>query len=67
MDYSMKQQFNTVKDSPQNSTPVVDRDQPVSRRFEPSSRTSLTGEQPDPWQLLHRQDEMHIILQLLEV
>ena len=27
-------------------------------RSKPSSRTSLTGEQPDPWQWLHRQDEM---------
>jgi len=27
-------------------------------RSEPSSRTSLTGEQPDPWQVLPRQDEM---------
>src|SRR6185437_7884692 len=25
---------------------------------EPSSRTSLTGEQPDPWDLLQPQDEM---------
>ena len=27
-------------------------------RFEPSSRTLLTGEQPDPWELLHPQDRM---------
>ena len=27
-------------------------------RSEPSSRTSLTGEQPDPWDLLQPQDEM---------
>ena len=39
-------------------TPTMDRDQTVSRRFEPSSRTSLTGEQPDPWDLLQPQDEM---------
>ena len=32
--------------------------QPVSRRFKPSSRTSLIGEQPNPWKLLHLQDEM---------
>ena len=38
--------------------PTVDKDQTVSRRFEPSSRTSLTGEQPDPWDLLQPQDEM---------
>ena len=33
-------------------------DQPVSRRFEPSSRTALIGEQPNPWKLLHLQDAM---------
>src|SRR5208283_3732888 len=37
-------------------TPTTDRDRPVSRRSEPSSRTALTGEQPDPWELLHPQD-----------
>ena len=31
-------------------------DQPVSRRSEPSSRTTLIGEQPNPWELLHPQD-----------
>lgn len=30
----------------------------VSRRSEPSSRTLLTGEQPDPWDLLQPQDRM---------
>ncbi len=39
-------------------TPVVDRDRTVSRRSEPSSRTTLTGEQPDPWDLLQPQDVM---------
>src|ERR1700733_1580795 len=39
-------------------TPTVDRDQTVSRRSEPSSRTSLNGEQPYPWDLLQPQDEM---------
>ena len=39
-------------------TPAVDRDQPVSRRFEPSSRNSLIGEQPNPWGLLQSQDEL---------
>ena len=39
-------------------TPTADRDRTVSRRSEPSSRTSLTGEQPDPWDLLQPQDEM---------
>ena len=37
-------------------TPTADRDQTVSRRFEPSSRTSLNGEQPYPWDLLQPQD-----------
>jgi hypothetical protein len=39
-------------------TPMVDRDRTVSRRSEPSSRTSLNGEQPYPWDLLQPQDEM---------
>src|SRR6476661_7065644 len=44
---------------PLNSpTPTADRDRTVSRRSEPSSRTSLNGEQPYPWDLLQRQDEM---------
>ena len=30
----------------------------VSRRTEPSSCTSLTDVQPDPWGLLHPQDEI---------
>ena len=33
-------------------------DQPVLRRFEPSSRNALTGEQPDPWDLLQPQDAL---------
>src|SRR3954454_4973304 len=36
--------------------PMVDRDQTVSRRSEPSSRTALMGEQPNPWDLLQPQD-----------
>ena len=39
-------------------TPATDRDQTVSRRFEPSSRTTLIGEQPNPWDLLQPQDVM---------
>ena len=39
-------------------TPTMDRDQTVSRRFEPSSRTTLNGEQPYPWDLLQPQDVM---------
>ena len=39
-------------------TPTPDRDRPVSRRSEPSSRTTLIGEQPNPWDLLQPQDVM---------
>src|SRR5438128_4037429 len=39
-------------------TPAVDRDRTVSRRSEPSSRTALMGEQPNPWDLLQPQDAM---------
>ncbi len=39
-------------------TPTADRDQTVSRRSEPSSRTTLNGEQPYPWDLLQPQDVM---------
>src|ERR671933_2823895 len=37
-------------------TPTEDRDRTVSRRSEPSSRTALMGEQPNPWDLLQPQD-----------
>ena len=33
-----------------------DRDRTVSRRSEPSSRTALMGEQPNPWDRLQPQD-----------
>ena len=36
--------------------PVIDRDRTVSRRSEPSSRTALMGEQPNPWKRIHLQD-----------
>jgi hypothetical protein len=39
-------------------TPMVDRDRTVLRRSEPSSRTTLIGEQPNPWDLLQPQDVM---------
>src|SRR5437879_12033708 len=43
--------------NPLNSpTPTADRDRTVSRRSEPSSRTALMGEQPNPWEQLHPQD-----------
>ena len=38
--------------------PATDRDRTVSRRSEPSSRTALIGEQPNPWDLLQPQDAM---------
>ena len=39
-------------------TTTADRDRTVSRRSEPSSRTTLIGEQPNPWDLLQPQDVM---------
>ena len=39
-------------------TPTTDRDRTVSRRSEPSSRATLMGEQPNPWDLLRPQDAM---------
>ena len=48
-----------LRTNPLNSpTITADRDQTVSRRFEPSSRTTLIGEQPNPWDLLQPQDVM---------
>jgi len=40
------------------ATPTADRDRPGSRRSEPSSRTTLIGEQPNPWDRLQPQDVM---------
>src|ERR671935_2432201 len=43
--------------TPRNSPArTLDRDRTVSQRSEPSSRTALTGEQPDPWEVLPPQD-----------
>src|SRR5260370_2811695 len=39
-------------------SPTADRDRTVSRRSEPSSRTTLNGEQPYPWDLLQPHDVM---------
>ncbi len=39
-------------------TPTADRDRTVSRRSKPSSRTTLNGEQPCPWDRLQPQDVM---------
>ena len=48
-----------LESDPLNSpTPTADRDRTVSRRSEPSSRTTLIGEQPNPWDLLQPQDVM---------
>ena len=48
-----------LRTDPLNSpTPTADRDRTVSRRSEPSSRTTLIGEQPNPWDLLRPQDVM---------
>lgn len=48
-----------LRTDPLNSpAPTPDRDQTVSRRFEPNSRTTLIGEQPNPWDLLQPQDVM---------
>ncbi len=38
--------------------PTADRDRTVSRRSKPSSRTTLNGEQPYPWDRLQPQDVM---------
>ena len=43
-------------DSRKFLTPTTDRDRTVSRRSEPSSRATLMGEQPNPWDLLQPQD-----------
>jgi hypothetical protein len=42
--------------SSQILTPTTDRDRTVLRRSEPSSRATLMGEQPNPWDLLQPQD-----------
>ena len=41
-----------------SQTPTADRDRTVSRRSKPSSRTTLNGEQPYPWDQLQPQDVM---------
>ena len=43
-------------------TPAMDMDRTVSRRSEPSSRTTLMGEQPNPWDLLQPQDLRQLVL-----
>ena len=45
-----------VTEPRKSPTPTTDRDRTVSRRSEPSSRATLMGEQPNPWDLLQPQD-----------
>ena len=45
-----------VSEPRKSPTPTIDRDRTVSRRSEPSSRATLMGEQPNPWDLLQPQD-----------
>ena len=47
-----------VSDLRKFPAPTTDRDRTVSRRSEPSSRTALIGEQPNPWDLIQPQDAM---------
>ena len=48
-----------LEKNPRNiATPTADRDRPGSRRSEPSSRATLMGEQPNPWDRLQPQDVM---------
>ena len=46
------------KDPINVATTMADRDRPGSRRSEPSSRTALMGEQPNPWDRLQPQVAM---------
>ena len=45
-----------VSEPRKSLAPTIDRDRTVSRRSEPSSRATLMGEQPNPWDLLQPQD-----------
>jgi hypothetical protein len=45
-----------VSDLLNTPAPATDRDRTVLRRSEPSSRATLMGEQPNPWDLLQPQD-----------
>ena len=45
-----------VTEPRKSHAPAIDRDRTVSRRSEPSSRATLMGEQPNPWDLLQPQD-----------
>ena len=45
-----------VSEPLKSPAPTIDRDRTVSRRSEPSSRATLMGEQPTPWDLPQPQD-----------
>ena len=45
-----------VSEPRKSPAPKIDRDINVSRRSEPSSRATLMGEQPNPWDLLQPRD-----------
>ena len=45
-----------VSEPRKSLAPTTDRDRTVSRRSEPSSRATLIGEQPNPWDLLQPRD-----------
>ena len=45
-----------VSEPRKSPAPTTDRDRTVSRRSEPSSRATLLGEQPNPWDLLQPRD-----------
>ena len=45
-----------VSEPRKSPAPTTDRDRTVSRRSEPSSRATLIGEQPNPWDLLQPRD-----------
>ena len=45
-----------VPEPRKSHAPTIGRDRTVSRRSEPSSRATLMGEQPNPWDLLQPQD-----------
>ena len=54
----MRSSRSSRKISSKFLTIMPDINRTVSRRSEPSSRTTLTGEQPDPWKVLPLQDVM---------
>ena len=55
---NLTRSFRTKVSLFQFSTFTVDRNRTVSRRSEPSSRTTLIGEQPNPWNRFQLQDMM---------